>query len=110
MKTIYEHNISDAMFLNYINKLTDRFFKILPLKEEGCTTLNIYMRKLQSELLGSKKLVLVLNDDECFLSLIAILQFLMDSDCSIEQTKEEVFEAIYLCEKIQSKYAGDFNE
>ena len=45
----------DAMVLNnYFRTLINLFFKILPIKESGESSLDTYMRSLQAELLGCK--------------------------------------------------------
>ena len=68
----------DAMVLNnYFRTLINLFFKILPIKESGESSLDTYMRSLQAELLGCKELIEAIHEDPLFLSLIAILQYLI---------------------------------
>ena len=63
-----------TMLNNYFRALVNLFFKILPIKESGESSLEVYMRSLQAELLGCKELIEAIHDDPLLLSLIAILQ------------------------------------
>lgn len=96
----------DAAFIdNYLRSLIDRFFKILPLKENGETSLDTYMQSLQMELLGCQELVLLVKGDPYFVSLVSTLQYLIDNpDCSVRTVKREVFKAISICNKLKRIY------
>lgn len=98
----------DATVLsNYLRTLVNLFFKILPIKEKGESSLDTYMRSLQAELLGCKELIEAIHDDPSFLSLIAILQYLIDNpSCSVAVVKREVFRAISICNKLKARYAN----
>ena len=74
----------DAMVLNnYFRTLINLFFKILPIKESGESSLDTYMRSLQAE-----------------------LQYLIDNpSCEVSVVKREVFRAISICNKLKSRYA-----
>lgn len=103
-----EGNITPRLLANYFRALVNRFFKILPIWEDGINTLGAYMQSLMSELLGCKSLLQIVDDDALFMSLISILQFLMDTpDCDIKDVKREVFTAIDICNKLSRAYAGD---
>ena len=65
-----------------------------------------HMRSLQAELLGCKELIEAIHEDPLFLSLIAILQYLIDNpSCEVSVVKREVFRAISICNKLKSRYA-----
>ena len=88
----------DAMVLN-------NYFRF-PIKESGESSLDTYMRSLQAELLGCKELIEAIHEDPLFLSLIAILQYLIDNpSCEVSVVKREVFRAISICNKLKSRYA-----
>lgn len=97
----------DATVLNnYFRSLINLFFKILPLWEGGESSLTVYMQSLQAELLGCNELVEAIHNDSLFLSLISILQYLIDTpDCEVPIVKREVFRAISICNKLKSRYA-----
>lgn len=97
----------DAVVLrNYFRALINLFFKILPIWESGESSLDTYMRSLQAELLGCKELIDAIHADPLFLTLIAILQYLIDHpDAEISTVKREVFRAISICNKLKARYA-----
>ena len=95
-----------TMLSGYMRSLVNRFFKILPIRESGEDSLETYMRSLQSELLGCKELVIAIHEDCDFMSLLNILQYLIDNpECSLVVVKREVFRAISICNKLKAKYA-----
>lgn len=97
----------DATVLNnYFRALINLFFKILPLWEGGESSLTVYMKSLQAELLGCNELVEAIHNDPLFLSLLSILQYLIDTpDCEVSAVKREVFRAISICNKLKARYA-----
>lgn len=101
----------DAEILsNYLYRLVNLFFKILPIRESGEASVGTYMKSLQAELLGCKELIQALHEDAMFLSLIAILQFLIDhQDSTPAVYKREVFKAISICNKLKSVYGSSLN-
>ena len=99
-------NMDAAMLSGYLRSLVNRFFKILPIREDGENSLETYMRSLQAELLGCKELIVAIHDDPLFVSLLNILQYLIDNpECSLAVVKREVFRAISICNKLKAKYA-----
>lgn len=104
MTTIRDMDIKDNLVRKYMKSLIGQFYKILPIKESGEPSLGKYMESLQRELIGCEKLIIALDHDELFLSLIAILQYLIDNECSVDVVRCEVFKAITICKKLQKKY------
>lgn len=95
-----------TMLSGYMRSLVNRFFKILPIRESGEDSLETYMRSLLSELLGFKELIVAVREDSEFVSLLNILQYLIDNpECSLVVVKREVFRAISICNKLKAKYA-----
>ena len=100
------------MFNNYMRSLVNRFFKILPIKENGEEygegSLEAYMKSLQAELLGYNELIFVIHDDPLLVSLLNILQYLIDNpECSLTIVRREVFRAISICNKLKAKYTDE---
>ncbi len=89
---------------NYLEGLVAQFFKILPLKENGEASLNEYMKSLKAELMGCGYLYSNLNYDSMFTSLLGILTFLIENECTVREVKREVFKAISICKKLKAKY------
>ena len=104
MTTVGGHDVPTKMVEKYLCGLINQFFKILPIKESGEPSLNEFMKSLQAELLGFKGLMIALENDSMYLSLLSILQYLIDNDCEIPIVKREVFKAISICKKLRNKY------
>lgn len=107
MKTVTGHEISNELLVNYLDTLVNQFFKILPIKESGEPSLKEFMRSLQVELIGCKALIEALSNDAMLLSLISILQYMIDNDCDTPVVKREVFKAISICKKLKKKYCDE---
>lgn len=98
--------LEGRVLVNYFRTLINMFFKILPIWENGEDTIGIYMRSLQTELLGCKELICAIRDDSLFLSLLSILQFLIDHpEMPVQSVKREVFRAISICNKLSARYS-----
>lgn len=98
--------MDSTMLSGYMCSLVNRFFKILPIRESGEDSLEVYMRSLQAELLGCKEFIVAIHEDPLFVSLLNILQYLIDNpECSLVVVKREVFRAISICNKLKAKYA-----
>ena len=92
---------------NYFRNLVNHFFKILPIREQNEESLTTYMQSLQAELLGCKGLISAIQNDASYLTLLSILQYLIDNpECTVREVKREVFRAISICNKLMSQYAS----
>ena len=95
------------MLRNYFRALINLYFKILPIWESGESSLDTYMSSLQAELLGCKELIEAIHEDPLFLTLIAILQYLIDHpETEVATVKREVFRAISICNKLKARYTA----
>lgn len=115
MTIIKNGHIANELFESYLDSLVGRFYKILPMKESDSDTLETYLHSLQSELIGSKRLVLFLNNDAQFMSLINTLQFFIDNEYDVKTCKREIMKCISISKKLKEKYlnlnekAGDID-
>ena len=92
---------------NYFRNLVNHFFKILPIREQNEESLTTYMQSLQAELLGCKGLVSAIQNDASYLTLLSILQYLIDNpECTVREVKREVFRAISICNKLKAQYVS----
>lgn len=93
---------------NYFGTLVNQIFKILPMREAESKSLSKYIWRLSAEIAGGAGMYPHLQDDSYYASLMNILQYLNEHnrECSIEQTKQLVFEGIRICEKLSDRYAG----
>ena len=98
--------LENAFLCNYFDTLIDMFFKILPIWENGEKSLPLYMRGLQAELLGCSELITALHGDARFITLLSILEYLIDHpETEKRDVKRYVFRAISVCNKLKSYYA-----
>lgn len=108
MTTKYGMEVSRDMECATYKDLIGRFFKILPLREHGSTTIAQYMEGLLREMQGMEQLILEWHDDGQILSLLAILQYHINHpDCDISVVRSDVFKAIDVIKHLQGKYATD---
>ena len=77
MMTSRSIELPDKVVQKYLKALIGQFYKILPIKESGEPSLDKYMESLQREMIGCQSLILALNNDELFLSLLAVLQYMI---------------------------------
>ena len=97
--------LPERLLGNYLNSLVNCFYKILPIRESEEPSLSAYMQSLRAELVGCKGLVVSLDNDARFMTLISILQYLIDNpDCPVRTVKREVFKAIRICHNLKESY------
>lgn len=104
MMTSTNIELPDEVVQKYLQSLIGQFYKILPIKESGEPSLVKYMASLQREMIGCRNLIVALNNDELYLSLLAVLQYLIENDCNTSTVKSEIFKAISICKKLQRRY------
>jgi hypothetical protein len=107
MKTKYGI-ISDITVEVGLDGYIDKIFKILPMKEEKCSTLTTYIQGLIREFLGNSSLMEGLLYEKDFLSLVGTLENLTDKEISFEEFRSDVFKSISIVKKMK-KNLGDNN-
>lgn len=108
IKTKYGELPSHAIDI-YKSRLVDKVFKILGMKDDGCTTLDKYIESLLFEIIGTKSLVNELSKNNDFISLLAILENLSNNQHSKAIVKAQVFKAIKIIKKLDFNDSGDTN-
>jgi hypothetical protein len=98
---------SSALLVTYLDRLVSQFFKILPMREQADPSLPSFMRSLQREMLGCQVLVSAAHHDARYTTLLAILQYMIDAECTVAETKTEVFKAIDICKKAAAAVARE---
>lgn len=109
LDTINGNQIDSEILSNYFKSLVNRFFKILPMKEQQEESLVTYMINLRDELLGAENIIASINSDPSYLSLVSILQYLIDNidnseECSTKKVRRLVFQTISICNKLRAQY------
>lgn len=100
--------VSSSSVISYIDSLVNKFFKILPMREESEPSLSEYILSFQRELIGCGDMITSFHDDGLYISILSILQFLSDNvlpdSCDMAAFRREVFHAISLCGKLKRKF------
>lgn len=105
--TVFGLSVDKNLLCNYFKNLVNQFFKILPMRENDEDSVITYMQSLQIELLGCKDLIPEIRDNSLYLTLLSILQYLIENpECPIPLVKREVFRAISICNKLKSVYSS----
>jgi len=108
LETTTGHKLEGVMVAKYFRNLVNLFFKILPMREDSEPSLDTYMCNLRDELLGCKSLIVAVEYDPSYLSLISLLQHLIDApDASVSHVRRCVFNAIAICNKLGARYSDD---
>ena len=105
MKTKYDIEISDRMYEKKLAGLVNQFYKILPIREQEEPTLKQYLCSLQREMIGCKELMSILENDAQYLSLLSILEYMINHDCDIPTVRADVFRAIGIIKRMQVQFA-----
>lgn len=100
--------IDSTEVCKYFNSLINRFFKILPMRENNEKSLQRYMHGLQQELVGCQGFFPALETCEPFISLLSNLQYLIDTpDCPVSKVKCTVFRSINICTRICGHFSDE---
>lgn len=85
----------------YLEHLTGKVFKILPLKEENCSTLKDYLDGLVVEMSGVYSVCDNLVNNPKFLGAIGSIAYLRDNEFDKTLCKREVFKVLSVIGKIK---------
>ena len=107
MMTSHNIELSDELVARQIKDLVNRFYKILPIKESGEATLKQYQLSLLREMLGCQSLIVAFGYDDRYLSLLSILQYMIDYDPDVNAVRSDVFRAINILKSLQKKYCPE---
>lgn len=105
--TTQRDRLSGDMVAKYMSNLTNRFYKILPIRESEPTTLQEYTGSLLSEMIGCQHLIDTLNHDDRYLTLLSILAYMTNHEMDVHDVRKEVFRAINIIKKLQEKYCAN---
>lgn len=102
--TVCGDMISKKYLGNYVSSLVNCFYKILPMREDGEPSLQLYMEGLRRELIGCGGLIPALGEESMYITLLCILQSFIDHpDMAVADVKRDVFRAITICKNLSGK-------
>lgn len=109
--TSVDQPVSQELVINYLKSLVNRFFKILPIRENEEGSLQPYLKSLLNELIGCTNLITELGYNPMIMTLMSTLKFLIDNpDCSFKQLRRHVFDSISIINKIIAIYTEQTQE
>lgn len=89
----------------YLHALVGKFFKLLPIREEGDpAAFTAYAQGLQRELSGCASVLRRVARDRDWVSILAVLANMIDNDIAFAHLRRDVFRMISLCEKLISRH------
>lgn len=94
--------VTDDQFQKYKKSIINRIYAILPMKEEGVSTISDYIFSLNRELVEA---IDIFDYCERILSVICILQSLIDENDHRRYRKE----ILHCCNVIGTIGSGDYN-
>ena len=97
--------LSSEMIAKYMSNLTNRFYKILPIRENEPETLKDYVGSLLLEMIGCQSLIVTLDNDDRYLTLLSTLEYMKVHNMEIRDVRREVFRCIGVIKKLQEKYS-----
>jgi hypothetical protein len=105
MKTKYG-TIPNQVIISSLQRLTGKVYKILPMKEEGCKTLDEYVSNLLRELINSKELIENLQFEGELFSLISTLEGLTNKEVDLTTYRSDVFKSLGIIKKMVGRLKG----
>ena len=96
--------IPNKLFLNYLNFLVGKLYKILPMFENKDKTLIKYLKNLQIELTGNLDLIEELKYDGNLQTILNNVEYIIQNNVTRKECKNIVFNSINIVKKIQNEY------
>lgn len=95
----------------FIHSLTNKIYKILPLKEEENKTtqtfLSKYINNVYIETVGALNTFKELNMNNDYLTVINTLAYMKDHKLTVQDCKSEVFKMLNSLNKIENEYKNE---
>jgi flagellin-specific chaperone FliS len=108
MRTKYGQ-LPDELLHAYVDGLVNKVFKMLPMKQDNVQSLSKYIESTLRELVGQKELVEELKRNQEFLSILGILESLLQQE-DFQIFRSDIFKTINLIESLKSSLGGDKHE
>ena len=100
MKSKYGE-INNTACYNYLSRLVDKLFKIIPLKEVHSPTIETYIEDLIFELSGNNDVFAETEYNPKLIDIISILEAIKNEDMSHKEYRRSVFKCISITEQLQ---------
>lgn len=94
---------------NYLCKLVDRIYKIIPLKEENVDTIGSYIENLIEEIMGNAELINSIDYDSRVMIITSTLCSVTNSN-DHDAYKRSVFKCIRYIEQLKDKVSEELSK
>lgn len=105
METKYG-KLPDEMVVAYVDGMIAMTYKMMPMKEDGATTLSAYIESTLRELVGNRDLVIALRNRKEFLSILGTMESLLSQD-DFNKFRSDVFKIINMIKRLKSSLGGE---
>ena len=99
-------SVPNQLFENFLYRLVGRFFKIMPLKESGSPTLDLYLQSFKVGLIVCNSVMESTGYNGSCLQLIDVLQYFLENDYDNETCHREVMKCIGIVKLLYEDFAG----
>lgn len=90
-------------YIEYLNYLVGKTYKILVLKENDSDTLHKYLEDFQRELIGNKEFVQFITEEPKYYTIVSKVEFMINHDPDVNVYKKDVFKSIRILTDIRNK-------
>lgn len=98
--------LPDEMLSDYINKMINKVWKMLPMREENIPTLPIYIEATLREFIAQKELIDCLKDNGNYIEILGIIEGLLKQH-DFSAYRSDVFRAVNLIKKLKSSLESE---
>jgi hypothetical protein len=96
-------NIPDQLVISYLERLTGKVYKILPMKEEKCNTLDEYIENLLRELISNKDVIEEQKYEGDMMTLINTMNALIGQEC-FDEFRSDVLKSLNIIKKMKKSF------
>lgn len=108
VSTTIDIDLHESQVSTYFKSLVNKIFKILPSIENNDPHIMVYMDSLKKELEGFQSLIPEVAADPLYISILSIYKWMIDNIGDAEEQyktfRREIFNAISMCKKLESRY------
>lgn len=104
MMTVLQADYPSSGVLEYMQAMTGKIFKILPLYEDSAPAAYVYIENFLRELVGFKAMIGAIGDDADFVSMLATIRGIQSIEGDQSAVKSDVFKAIRLCNMVRERH------
>jgi hypothetical protein len=98
--------LPDETLNAYVKGMTNKLFKMIPMKEQGMESLPLYIQSTLREFVGQKELVERFKHNNEFLTILGVMESLLNQE-DFGTFRSDVFKMINLIERLKSSLGGE---